>query len=179
MLIVSTAATRLVADENANEADAAAGAPGNGAAADAPSNEAPSPFATKFDDPPPQPAATVDAATFNGVQPGETTGKQLAEKWGEGKLVSHDNGELVLSFALEGYPHVEATIVDDKVRTLVVNLPEALPPVSVARKLQLENIRPVNVPDDAGQLLGQAFPERGVLFSTSSDGKKVSQVVLE
>jgi tetratricopeptide (TPR) repeat protein len=139
----------------------------------------PSPFATAFDDPQPQPPGSVEAATFNGVQAGETTARQLAEKWGEGKLVSHENGELVLGFSVDSFPHVEATLVDDKVRTIVVNLQQPSPPETIARKLHVENIRPVNVPDETGAPLGQAYPERGILFSTTQDGKRVSQVVME
>ncbi|HEY2882626.1 MAG TPA: hypothetical protein VGJ15_09340, partial [Pirellulales bacterium] len=136
-------------------------------------------FATAFDDPPPQPAATVDVATFNGIQPGETTADDLLAKWGEGKLVSHNDTETVINFSVDSFPQVEVTLVDKKVRTIVVHLEQPLPPDTLARKLQLEDVRPVNVPDDSGELLGQAYPERGVLFSITPDGKRVAHVVLE
>jgi tetratricopeptide (TPR) repeat protein len=136
-------------------------------------------FATSFDDPPPHPASTVDVATFNGVQPGETTGDDLIAKWGEGKQVSQTDTETVLSFAVESFPQVEVTLVENRVRTIVVHLEQSLPPDTLAHKLNLDDIRPVNVPDDSGELLGLAYPERGVLFSVTPDGKRVSHVVLE
>ena len=136
-------------------------------------------FATSFDDPPPHPAGTVDIATFNGVQPGETTLDDLVAKWGEGKPVSQSANETVLSFAVESFPQVEVTLVDNRVRTLVVHLEQPLPPDTLAHKLKLDDVRPVNVPDDSGELLGLAYPERGVLFSVTPDGKRVSHVVLE
>jgi tetratricopeptide (TPR) repeat protein len=43
----------------------------------------------------------------------------------------------------------------------------------------LADVRPVNVPDDSGELLGQAYPERGVLFGMTPDGKRVTHVVIE
>jgi hypothetical protein len=136
-------------------------------------------FATSFDDPPPQPAATVDVATFNGVQPGETSQADLIAKWGEGKPISQSDNETVLSFTVDSFPQVEVTLVDNLVRTIVLHLEQPVPPDTLAHKLKLDDVRPVNVPDDSGELLGLAFPERGVLFGISPDGKRVSHVVLE
>jgi tetratricopeptide (TPR) repeat protein len=136
-------------------------------------------FATSFDDPPPHPAATVDVATFNGVQPGETTLEDLVAKWGEGKSASQSDGETVLGFTVDSFPQVEVTLVDNKVRTIVLHLEQPVPPDTLAHKLKLDDVRPVNVPDDSGELLGLAYPERGVLFSVTPDGKRVSHVVLD
>ncbi len=66
-----------------------------------------------------------------------------------------------------------------KLRSIVINLDQAIPTDTLARELQLSDVRPVDVPDDSGELLGQAYPERGVLFSITPDGKRVSQVLLD
>ena len=159
----------------------------NDSAAEQPAAEMPSAeadksaavFATTFDDPPAHPTATVEAASFNGVQPGVTSADELKEKWGAGEEISKDDHQTVLRFSLSSFSHVEATLVDDKVRSIVIDLDQAIPTDTLARQLQLGDVRPVDVPDDAGELLGQAYPERGVLFSITPDGKRVSHVVLD
>jgi tetratricopeptide (TPR) repeat protein len=87
--------------------------------------------------------------------------------------------ETVLGFTVETFKHVEVTLADDTVRTITVHLDQPLLPDTLIRQLKLTDVRPVNVPDDSGELLGQAFPERGVLFSLTPDGKRVAHVVLE
>ncbi len=134
-------------------------------------------FAAKFDDPA-SPIAAIDPASFSGIQPGDTA-QQLADKWGQGKPLSRDGGETVLGFTVESFKHVEVTIADDKVHTVTVHLDQPLMPETLIRQLKLADVRPVNVPDDSGELLGQAFPERGVLFSLTPDGKRVAHVVIE
>ncbi|HTQ40155.1 MAG TPA: hypothetical protein VMJ32_14105 [Pirellulales bacterium] len=136
-------------------------------------------FATTFDDPPARPNAAIEPAKFDGVQPGVTTAEELKEKWGAGEEVSKDDHQTVLRFSLSSFPHVEATLADDKVRSILIDLDQAVPTDTLARQLDLGDVRPVNVPDDAGELLGQAYPERGVLFSITPDGKRVSHVVLD
>ncbi len=46
------------------------------------------PFAATFDDLPPPAGVKIDAAAFNGVQPGKTTTEELIQLWGEGKVAS-------------------------------------------------------------------------------------------
>ncbi|HZZ27491.1 MAG TPA: hypothetical protein VFE46_05735 [Pirellulales bacterium] len=136
-------------------------------------------FATTFDDPPSRPTGPVEPASFSGVQPGVTTMEQLTEKWGKGEEVSHDDNQTVLHFTRPTFPHVEVTVADGKVRSIVIDLDQAVPTDVLAQQLQLTDVRPVDVPDDSGELLGQAYPERGVLFSITPDGKRVSHVVLD
>ena len=159
-----------------NTDDAAAGtAEGVETAAAAPVNI----FAKSFDDPAPQPTAAIDAAAFGGVQPGETSAEELAQKWGLGKIVTSAGGERVLQFAVEKFQHVEVTLTDGKVRTIIVHLDQPAAIAPLAKQLQLDDVRPVIVRDDTGELLGQAYPERGVLFALMPDGKRVMHIVLE
>jgi len=144
-----------------------------------PAKATPTPFATAFDDPGPLSEAAIDPATLSGVRPGETTAAQLTAKWGEGKPVSQTEDGTILRFSVESYKNVEVTLVEDTVRLVTVHLSQPAPLASVRTKLQLSQVRPVDVPGESGELLGQAFPERGVLLSFSSDGKHVSQIVLE
>ena len=136
-------------------------------------------FAKSFDDPASQPTAAIDAAAFGGVQPGETTAEELAQKWGLGKIVTSASGERVLQFAVEKFQHVEVTLADGKVRTIIVHLDQPAAIGSLAKQLQVDDVRPVTVRDDNGELLGQAYPERGVLFALMPDGRRVMHIVLE
>ncbi|HEY2761257.1 MAG TPA: hypothetical protein VGI75_10950, partial [Pirellulales bacterium] len=143
------------------------------------SSDASSLFATSFDDPPPRPTASVQSARFGGVQPDVTTVEELTDKWGEGKELSHDGDSTVMRFSRPSFPQVDVTVSGSKARSIVINLDQAIPTDTLARELQLSDVRPVDVPDDSGELLGQAYPERGVLFSITPDGKRVSQVLLD
>ena len=168
--------------KNSSAASDGAFADGDASAADqqaADADDTAPVFATTFNDPPSRPAASVEAASFSGVQPGVTTADDLADQWGKGKEISHDDNQTVVSFSRPSFPHVEVTLVDDKVRSVVINLDQSVPTDTLARELHLDGVRPVDVPDDSGELLGQAYPERGVLFSITPDGKRVSHVLLD
>ena len=127
-------------------------------------------FATELDDPS-GPVAPIDPAIVSGVRPGESL-VQLTDQWGEGETVSTGPSQRVLAYSVESFKHVEVTVVDDAVRTISIHLDTPMLPETLIRQLKLVDARPVNVPDDSGELLGQAFPERGVLFSLTPDGQR-------
>ena len=68
---------------------------------------------------------------------------------------------------------------------MVIRLNHTFPAAGVAQQLELSNIRPVLVSNELGEILGQAFPERGVLFGfepSEIPGKatmRVVQIILE
>ena len=74
---------------------------------------------------------------------------------------------------------------DETVASIVVRLEKAFPAKPVAEQLKMANIRPVLVSNELGDILGQAYPERGVLFAfrqTHEQGKpsmEVTEIVLE
>ena len=73
----------------------------------------------------------------------------------------------------------------ETVGSIVIRLDKAFPAKAVAEQLQMADIRPVLVSNELGDILGQAFPERGVLFAFEQNhepGKpsmKVTEIVLE
>ncbi len=127
----------------------------------------------------------IDAASFKGVTPGITTVAELEKSWGAPKEISRQDGMAVRLYSVEPFDHVEVSLLEDKVTSVVIRLKKAFPASVVAKQLQLSNIRPVMVSDETGQILGQAFAERGVLFAfepAKEPGKMtgmVSQIVLE
>ncbi len=147
-------------------------------AADEKPSDASSLFATSFDDPPPHPTASVQSARFGGVQPDVTTVEELTDKWGEGKELSHDGDSTVMRFSRPSFPQVDVTVSGGKARSIVINLDQAIPTDTLARELQLR-CPPGRRPRRFRRTARPSLPQRGVLFSITPDGKRVSQVLLD
>ncbi len=73
----------------------------------------------------------------------------------------------------------------NRVAAIVIRLSQAFPAAGVARQLQLTPVRPVLVSSALGEILGQSYPERGVLFNfqpndpPNKPSYKVVQIILE
>jgi tetratricopeptide (TPR) repeat protein len=128
---------------------------------------------------------------FQGMIVGASTKDELTESWGEpSETVATDDGE-VLVYSIEPFKSVEVLVTRGGVLSAIkVTLAAALDPKQLAKQLGLEEIDPVTVDDAEEVPLGQAFPERGVLFMFSEsdsigpvgeDGLpvRVSQVVIQ
>ena len=116
-------------------------------------------------------APACEPVKFQGITAGKSTRSELVDAWGNPDD-SFDTPEgTVLSYAVEPFESVEALISEDgTIAAIKVTLATALEPGKLARQLSLSDIDPVTVMDDQGQSLGQAFPERGVLFVFEADG---------
>ncbi|NQT16256.1 MAG: tetratricopeptide repeat protein, partial [Planctomycetes bacterium] len=127
----------------------------------------------------------VRAASFKGITPGESTTKETQEAWGPPKEVSSQNGQLVHLYEVEPFDRVEVSFADGRASAIVIRLDAAFPAETVAEQLELSEIRPVLVSNELGQVLGQSFPENGVLFAfvpsetPGTASMQVTQVVLE
>lgn len=128
---------------------------------------------------------TVEAASFKGVTPGVSTIEDAQKAWGAPRQSSKQGGVVTHWYRVEPFERVEVTFFKDKVTSIVIRLERAFPAHAVAQQLQLSAIRPVLVSNALGEILGQAFPERGVLFAFEPAGAgskptmKVSQIILE
>lgn len=123
----------------------------------------------------------VDAATFKGVQPGHSTRDELNQAWGEPKDVRNVDGMSLQTYKVESFERVRATVSGDVVSSIVVYFDKPFPPQALSTQLGLGDIDAVEVFDDKGNLMGQAYPERGVLFGFAPDSKTpaVAQILLE
>lgn len=122
----------------------------------------------------------LHATMLEGVRPGETTREQLHAAWGEPKHV--DGGPNPReTFDVPPYGKVRATIVDDVVDSLAISLPGPVSIDEAVRQLQLGDVESVEVLNDAGKLVGQAYPERGVMFgfAQKTNPPSVFQIVIE
>jgi tetratricopeptide (TPR) repeat protein len=128
---------------------------------------------------PPLPALAIDQMAFKGITPGVSTSGELTKLWGEGAKTQSQDGAVHLIYKIDPYRRVEVTVAEGKVAVIAVRLDKPFEPEALAKQLHLGDSVSVTVYDDAGAPLGQAIPERGILFSFAPDTKLVVQMLLE
>ena len=127
----------------------------------------------------------VEVASFKGVTPGSTTAKQLQEAWGVPREIRTAGQQKLYLYAVGPFQQVEVAVGGNTVLSIVIHLDKSFPAPAVAKQLQLGNIRAVFISNELGDVLGQAFPERGVMFAFVQNHKpglpsmKVEKIVLE
>ncbi|MDR3198213.1 MAG: hypothetical protein LBU34_10140 [Planctomycetaceae bacterium] len=126
----------------------------------------------------------VRTAAFQGVIPGETTLEHLSELWGEPlQKTTVDNLPAHL-YSTEILNHIEVIFKDRVVKSIVVQLDEPFPEEQVREVLTTELLKskPVLIPDETGKIIGEVFPEKGVLFlftPSDDDSLLVKQIGIE
>lgn len=127
------------------------------------------------------PRVPLEPTTLEGVQPGKTTQEELHEKWGQPRRASRIAGGTREIYRLDKLGEVRATIVDKVVDSLAVHVehPQALE--TIARRMAVDDVEPVDVFDQRAELLGTAYPERGVLlgYVPRSRPPRVFQIIIE
>ena len=128
----------------------------------------------------------VETAVIEGVSPGKTTAAQLTRLWGDPSLETVKDGQIVRLYSLEPLNHIEVSLRGDIVRSIVIQLDSPFPEEEVRASLYSELFRskPVLIPDETGEIIGQIFPEKGVMFlfapqRTSEEGFYVRQIGIE
>lgn len=125
-----------------------------------------------------QDAASAEAASqdseirpirFNKVAAGQTTVDQLEQLWGAPLKTEEANEQSIWKYTIAPFRQVDVTLADGVVTSMLIYLDEPLDPTLVAEEMGLDRYVAVPIPDAQGKVLGQAYPERGVLFSLSSD----------
>ncbi|MGD9646411.1 MAG: hypothetical protein AB7U73_11920 [Pirellulales bacterium] len=123
----------------------------------------------------------AEVAQFNGAAPGKTTRAQLLGTWGAPHETTKFDGQTQQVYKIEPFEDVVVTFVGDVLDSILVNLMQPFKADELAKELELADLRPVTVYDETGEALGEAFPERGVVFSYLPDDPehKVFQVLVE
>jgi tetratricopeptide (TPR) repeat protein len=123
----------------------------------------------------------VRASSFQGVTPGETTAAQLVEMLGEPVARQSQGAEEVLTYQVGPFPKVEVIVTNDTIASVVIFLDSLASPQDISQELKLGTFEAVPIRSESGALLGQIYPERGVMFSFDPDAaeQKVGQLVLE
>jgi tetratricopeptide (TPR) repeat protein len=157
---------------------AAAGQPVGGAASDAkPLQPIPEEAAAA--------AIEIETASFNRVTPGTSTLDDVKKHWGVAKEIRKQQGAMIYLYAVDPFDQVEVMFYEGKLTSIIIRLSGTFDADAVAEQLSLSKIRPVFVSNELGEILGQSYPERGVLFSFApgpTPGKpsmKVAQIILE
>jgi tetratricopeptide (TPR) repeat protein len=128
---------------------------------------------------------SIEAASLKGVVPGVSTRAEVEKAWGAPREMAKQDGDIVQLFSVPPFQQVEVIYSGDKVASIVVRFDKAFPADAVAKQLDLATVRPVLVSNEMGDVLGLAYPERGVMFvfeagkEAAKPSMKVSQVVLE
>jgi tetratricopeptide (TPR) repeat protein len=127
----------------------------------------------------------IEAASFNGIVPGVSTMDEVQKAWGAPKDAARRDGRTVHLHAVPPFDRVEVSYAQNRVAAIVIRLGHAVPAAGAAQQLQLAAVRPVLVSSALGEILGQSYPERGVLFSFQPNDPpykpsyKVVQIILE
>lgn len=110
------------------------------------------------------PGLAAEPAQFHGIQPGASTRDEVLAAWGEPAHTESKGGGGILRYEIAPFRQVEVLIKADRVAAIKIELDGCLPPKRLARQLSLDTVGAVVVEDEQGQALGQAYPEKGVLF---------------
>jgi tetratricopeptide (TPR) repeat protein len=132
--------------------------------------------------------AEIEVTSFHGITPGTTTRAEVERNWGKPKQAKSITGGAVQWYAVDPFRRVEVVYSGDKVTSLIIRFDRSFPAGQVAEQLgqlELTKVQPVLVLNELGEVLGQAYPERGVMFAfepatdPSKALKKVTHIVLE
>ncbi len=125
---------------------------------------------------------TLRPASFQGVTPGKSRPSQVEAKLGPPAKREDRDGVSHWHYKEFGpFASVEVWIEQEIVTAVVAKLAQPMAPDELAAQLKLKRFRPVEV-KDGPEVLGQVYPERGVLFTyapNSSSPPKVLQIALE
>jgi len=123
----------------------------------------------------------VRVTSFLEIEPGATTEQTLLESWGPpaGKVAA-GKGE-VLTYHRPGFTKIDFAVEGGKVASIAIHMQQKFSVSEVVKQLDLTDVRPVPIPAETGELLGQAYPERGVVLGLDASEKSpvVEQILVE
>lgn len=127
----------------------------------------------------------IEPASFNGITPGQSSRQRLQSLWGKPQEVRRQGEIEVHLYSIDPFQRIEVALTDQKVGSIIIWLEEAFPAHQVAQQLDLARIQPVFISNELGEILGQGYPERGVIFGfeppkqPGKTSQKVIQIILE
>jgi len=126
------------------------------------------------------PALSIDPASFRGVHPGKTTREEVEGQWGPpANAFTTEGGEEALAWSIEPFERVEVVIEAGTVASIRIKLGEPVEIADLAKQLEIADLDSVAVVDDAGEAVGEVYPERGVILSVVPGATTVSGIMIE
>ncbi len=125
------------------------------------------------------PMMEVAPVYFRGVQPGATTRAELVRQWGDATPERRADGSSEWLYAVPPYPKVTVTLTGQIVASITAKLKEPVDSHVLLDRLKLKETEGLPVRDDSGELLGAAFPEKGLMLSFIPGTQSVTQMLLE
>lgn len=124
------------------------------------------------------PREGVYTAEFNGVEAGKTKETEVLLNWGDPvRTAVQGGGAKTLVYQLPSFRQVDVSVDAGKVTGILVHLQEPRDADKIANELGISEFSAVPIPDQYGEVLGQAYPERGLLFSFDEDAGDDSLLV--
>jgi tetratricopeptide (TPR) repeat protein len=119
----------------------------------------------------PQIHSAVGTASFLNVIPGKTTAEEVLDGWGEPLKKSKLGEQTVHFYSTEILNHIEVLYKNGVAASIIVRLDDPFPEEQVREVLKSELLKskPVLIPDENGVIIGEVFPEKGVMFLFSGD----------
>ena len=127
----------------------------------------------------------VRTASFQGVVPGVSLLADVVELWGQPRKTTDVNDQIAHLYSTENLNHIEVFFKGGVVNSIIVRLDEPFPEEQVrdVLKAELQKARPVMIPNESGEIIGEVFPEKGVIFlfapQEEDDVLRVKQIGIE
>ena len=125
------------------------------------------------------PAVRLDPVAFRDVRPGVSTLADLDAKWGAPVRDGTKLGSGLRTYEIDSFKQVDVSLDQGKVTSIVAHFAQPAALAAAIEQFVPRATGSVEVLDDAGQVLGMAFPERGVVFAYAPGGKDVAQILFD
>jgi len=125
------------------------------------------------------PTLSIDQATFRGAIPGKTTRSEITATWGAGEAFTRDDGTEGIGWDSEQFARVEAIFDGDVVATIGIRLSEPVPVTDLTEQLEMADLRSVAVKDEQDVVVGNVYPERGVILGIDPETANAATIIIE
>ena len=125
------------------------------------------------------PNLRIEQATFKGIRPGTTSREELLKKWGQPTPSHRKDGTVEWLYTVTPYPKVCVQLSGTTVSAVIAEFDKPADLEAMMARLHLDAARGVPVLDEAGQMLGESFPEQGLLLNFAGGTRQVTQMMLE
>ena len=118
---------------------------------------------------------------FRGITVGQSSLQDLLDLWGQPFKIVKSPSSRIIKYRANPFRQVDVTVVKNTVVSVLIHLNDVLDPSHCASELRISNVEPCAIPDSRGNVMGMAFPERGVLFAFDARDPEmlVSKIQLE